>query len=565
MTSLNTPLYLLIEHILAEENFEQAAARVLLHGLDQIDEVVAESEYAGHAATLRGSIHLRSNDGYRAVAQAGRPDAPASDALAAASMWEWVHQYQQPLAFDLALGMLALLDSGEDAFVEIDDPRDSEISGRTSLVIFLERDATHALLMPLFDVRNAIVGMACFEVRCERALGSSFVWSDCEMGIRGLLAATLPYLLEKPTSNSEQDSLCDAFLPVLGDTMRPRVRLLEAFSKQLETILLSGPTGVGKTRMARWCHARSSRSDGPFEVLDLLSVPETMQMAHLVGWRRGAFTSADRDVDGAIERAAGGTLFIDEIDKLSLETQAGLLNLLETRSFQRLGDSRGTQRADVRFIVGTNADLKARVDAGAFREDLYYRIQVLPVHIVPLSERRDEIEPWSRYMLERVARQRGAGGAVTITGAAARLLRDQPWPGNLRQLDNVMLRVFALSRGRHTGESIVVVPEDVELALGMEGGGVAEPLSQARRALERAADAFVSAAQAASERGDSLSLDHSDALKGLILLAARERVETLDEVFSLLGKENLLSNRNHHKAWNRETSRARDILGELEE
>src|SRR5262249_2358515 len=157
----------------------------------------------------------------------------------------------------------------------------------------------------------------------------------------------------------------------------------------------------GKSRLARWCHAQSPRSSRPFETVRLLSVPEELQMAELMGWRRGAFTGAVRDTPGALARAAKGTLFIDAIDKPRPKAPAGVLGLRETRRYRPLGDNAGEQRADVRFIVSTNVDLHAAVRAGRFREDLYYRINVLPVRLPSLEERLDELPAWVEYMLLR--------------------------------------------------------------------------------------------------------------------------------------------------------------------
>src|SRR5262249_53269894 len=143
--------------------------------------------------------------------------------------------------------------------------------------------------------------------------------------------------------------------------------------------------------------------------------------------------------------AAKGTLFLDEIDKLSLKAQAGLLRFIEERSYRMLGDdTTAERRADVRLLVGTNADLRAAVRAGRFREDLYYRVNVLPVRLPPLAERLDELPRWADYMLNRRHREAAGEGAARLEPDAVKLLVSTPWPGNLRQLDNIVTRAYAL-------------------------------------------------------------------------------------------------------------------------
>ena len=555
---VQTPLLELIAHLRERSSFEGAANLIIEKSLALVDAAIARSALAGEGRTLRGSLHIRTESGYRGVAQWIKPGEAETEALAAASMWEWVRQHEVPIAADLALGMLQPLGKEETITLDIEgDVHDEVISGRTSLLLFLERDATHVLLVPLHDVRGHLIGMACLEVRCERALGGVFVWEACVHQLMDLFASALPYFIDHPFDEEhELEALVDEFLPVLGRQMRPRVEVLAAFAQQDETVLLTGPTGTGKSRLARWCHARSLRRDEPFESLDLMSVPEGMQMAHLVGWKRGAFTGAQEDVEGAIARAQGGTLFIDEIDKLSLDTQAGLLRLMETRTYRRLGDSQGDRRADVRFVVGTNADLAREVARGTFREDLLYRIQVLPVEVSPLSQRMDELAQWASYMLERQLEERDIQGIqVTLTEQAVSLLRSRRWPGNLRQLDNVMRRVFALAQARQFGSTLVILPEHIHRALSMERVNLEDGRREVAVAMERAAEVFVSAAQRARERGEVFSLEWSEVFKGLVLEVAHDRTGDLEATFEVLGKKNLLKGRNHYKAWRREQQR----------
>src|SRR5262249_55915466 len=140
----------------------------------------------------------------------------------------------------------------------------------------------------------------------------------------------------------------DDLLPVIGAATAKIVEVLRVFAQQEETLCITGPTGAGKSRLARWCHARSKRHTRPFEILDLLGVSEELQAGELFGWRKGAFTGAIHDPPGAVARAQGGTLFIDEIDKLTFKTQASLLRLLEERAYRPLGERAGDRRADVR-------------------------------------------------------------------------------------------------------------------------------------------------------------------------------------------------------------------------
>src|SRR5262249_7450564 len=150
----------------------------------------------------------------------------------------------------------------------------------------------------------------------------------------------------------------------------------------------------------------------------------------LFGWRKGAFTGALKDNPGALGRAEGGTLFIDEVDKLSLRAQTGLLHVLEERMYRPLGDPGSERPANVRFIAGTNANLSQAVKEGRLREDLYYRINVLPVQLPPLAERRDEVAAWAIFMARRRHEESYAGGQAELSQGAIAVLIAEPWPGN---------------------------------------------------------------------------------------------------------------------------------------
>ena len=280
-------------------------------------------------------------------------------------------------------------------------------------------------------------------------------------------------------------------------------------------------------------------------------------MAELFGWRRGAFTGAVKDNPGAISRAQGGTLFIDEIDKLSLKAQAGLLHVLEERRYRPLGEEAGERRADVRFIAGTNADLRASVRAGRFREDLYYRISVLPVRVPPLAERLDELPLWAAYMVRR-RHGHGRRDQAHLAANAVELLVQASWPGNLRQLDNVVRRAYALALHDRPGADgdLVLERRHVERALAYED--VAEPGSLLAQ-LWQAAVAFVEEAERRGPAG-RLSLELCEAFRGLVLGVALERLGDVDQAFELLGQAQALRHRNHHKVMRRELQKVRQLV-----
>ena len=246
---------------------------------------------------------------------------------------------------------------------------------------------------------------------------------------------------------STKATTTDPYLPVVGSKMRNIISILRTFSQLNETILVKGASGSGKSRLALWCHKHSSRAHQPFEVLDLSSVPEEMQMAELFGWVKGAFTGSVSNNSGYVGRASEGTLFIDEVDKLSLKAQAGLLQLLESNTYKPLGDDHSVRRANVRFIVGTNANLPKLIKEGLFREDLYFRINVFPVEVPDLNERKDEISLWANYMLKRHHQDLNKEKNIEamISDDAQNILLTHPWPGNLRQLDNIIRRAYAMA------------------------------------------------------------------------------------------------------------------------
>lgn len=206
------------------------------------------------------------------------------------------------------------------------------------------------------------------------------------------------------------------------------------------SVLLSGPSGSGKEVFARFIHNESVRAAAPFVAVNCAAIPEQMLEAELFGHEKGAFTGAAKARQGKFESAEGGTLLLDEISEMDLTLQAKLLRVLQEREVERLGSNRAIH-LDVRVIATTNRDLAAEVAAGRFREDLYYRLNVFPLHLPPLCERPGDIEPLALRALSLHARGRVPGLALS----ARRRLRGYHWPGNVRELDNVIQRALVLS------------------------------------------------------------------------------------------------------------------------
>jgi len=224
------------------------------------------------------------------------------------------------------------------------------------------------------------------------------------------------------------------------------------------TVLLYGETGTGKGLVARMIHRLSPRAQKPFVDVNCAAIPASLMESELFGHERGAFTGAARAKQGLIEAADGGTLFLDEIREMDLQLQAKLLTLMDTRAFRRLGAVRQTS-VDVRFVASTNKVLLSEVRAGRFRDDLYWRLQVVPVNIPPLRERGDDVLLLASAFLE----QHGARCGRAIKGlepAVADIFRRYSWPGNVRELENLIERIAILEtdpwvRVRHLPDRIL--------------------------------------------------------------------------------------------------------------
>lgn len=231
---------------------------------------------------------------------------------------------------------------------------------------------------------------------------------------------------------------------IVGST--PRVRELLAVIAQVAPldvpVLVQGESGTGKEMVARALHSQSRRRNAPFVSINVGSLAETLLESELFGHEKGAFTGAARVREGKFESADGGTLLLDEITEMDLGLQVKLLRVLQEREVERLGSNRVIP-LNVRVIATTNRDLAAEVAAGRFREDLYYRLNVFPLHLPPLRERPGDIEPLALRALSLHARGRPPG----LAAAALRRLRAHPWPGNVRELDNVIQRALVLSSG----------------------------------------------------------------------------------------------------------------------
>ncbi len=264
-------------------------------------------------------------------------------------------------------------------------------------------------------------------------------------------AATLPM---------NQVRTADATVGRLGLLGRSPIhgKLLDQLCKVSRTnaeVLITGPTGVGKELYARFLHECSDRREAQFVAVNCGAMPDGLFENELFGHMAGAFTGAQAHTDGLVAAAEGGTLFLDEIDALTIPAQVKLLRLLQEKEYRRLGETR-VRRADVRFVAATNADLMARVKEGRFREDLLFRVRVIPVQIPPLCERREDIAVLVVAFLERYSKSYGLPPAELSAAAWERLSLYQ-WPGNIRELENCVRSLICLQLDRPVG------PEDLSL------------------------------------------------------------------------------------------------------
>jgi len=239
----------------------------------------------------------------------------------------------------------------------------------------------------------------------------------------------------------------DRFGPLIGHSkaMRQIYQLIEDISDSLATVLIYGETGTGKELVAQAIHQTSPRANGPFVKVNCGAIPETLLEAELFGYVKGAFTDAVTDKPGRFELAHGGTIFLDEIGEISPSVQVKLLRVLQEREFERLGGTK-TIKVDVRIIAATNKDLRKAVREGHFREDLYYRLNVIPIYIPPLRERRDDIPLLVDYFVEKLRRQTGRP-IDGVSPDAMCILLNHSWPGNIRELENALEYAFVVCKG----------------------------------------------------------------------------------------------------------------------
>ena len=239
--------------------------------------------------------------------------------------------------------------------------------------------------------------------------------------------------------------------------MRELFQLLETVAATSSTILITGETGTGKELAARAIHHNSPRRSNRFVALNCSAIPETLLEAELFGHVRGAFTGAVANRQGRMEQAHRGTLFLDEIGTMSPALQAKLLRVLQEREFERVGDSH-TVKIDVRVIAATHSDLTKMVAENTFREDLFYRLNVIPVQLPPLRDRREDIPLLVQHFLEKLSEEAGRSG-MSMSQEAMRHLMAYHWPGNIRQLENAVERALAFSMGRTQIEVTDLPPE----------------------------------------------------------------------------------------------------------
>lgn len=293
-------------------------------------------------------------------------------------------------------------------------------------------------------------------------------FGDIEKAVNAMRSGACDYLLKpfEPSSLIEYVEKYQLSVPYDDHSgviaQDPKIdallQLAKRVAKSSATVMLTGESGTGKEVFARFIHRNSSRAEKPFVAINCAAIPENLLEATLFGYEKGAFTGAAQPQAGKFEQAEGGTLLLDEISEMPLGLQAKLLRVLQEREVERVG-GRKPIPLDIRILATTNRDMAEHVARGAFREDLYYRLHVIPLCIPPLREHPADIVPLARYFVSRM--DESSRGMKLSAGAEERL-RGYSWPGNIRELENVIQRAMILASGKEIGAGDLLLEEKAE-------------------------------------------------------------------------------------------------------
>ena len=297
--------------------------------------------------------------------------------------------------------------------------------------------------------------------------------------VRRILDNKITERRQPPFKERETAALPPDEVLFAGQIMQPVRRLIADVAPTQATVLITGESGTGKELAARAIHQASQRSAAPFVALNCAAIPETLLESELFGHEKGAFTGATQARHGKFESASGGTIFLDEIGELPLGLQSKFLRVLQERVFERVGGNQQL-KADVRIVAATNRNLSIEVKERRFREDLFYRLNVFPIHLPELKERRDGLELLVDYLLKRAAEETGSL-PHPVDAEVLRILARYDWPGNIRELQNVIERALILGRGMLLVEGL---PEALtafeDTGYPPEGDGTLKDMQRAR-------------------------------------------------------------------------------------
>ena len=364
---------------------------------------------------------------------------------------------QEPMHFDestrrapLGVGLLGKVATGKESLftnlesgqlLGIDLPPQHDIRwGTAAPIIFKGEVLGVAILFARDDIQNeSLPWIRIFADYLGAAIANARAFEEIQR-LKAQLEQQNAYLQEEV-----QEAKAFGDLVGRSGALRQLVRQIDLVACTQASVLIQGETGTGKELVAREIHRRSDRKEGPLVRVNCASIPKELFESEFFGHIRGSFTGAVRDRAGRFETAQGGTIFLDEVGEIPLDMQGKLLRVLQEKRYERVGEDR-TRVADVRVLSATNQDLKQAVAEGRFREDLYYRLHVFPVHVLPLRERKEDIPLLAAHFIDLSVKELRCP-KPRLTKAAMAVLEGYHWPGNIRELRNVIERAVILARG----------------------------------------------------------------------------------------------------------------------